>query len=107
MREPFDYDAQIARLTQNPEEISNDWTAQVGLFRIIDSKGIPNLNSGCLTMIRGLNGWEAFIKGEYNPEITKEIRNDTRLPGEMGDIGVHHLPIFKEWNLRIDALENA
>ena len=51
---------------------------------------------GCLTQIHSREG-EACT-----PELTMAIRADSRLPDCVEDIRPEHLPIFKEWQERID-----
>lgn len=107
------YDEEIEFLTKRPHFIVDHWANARPLFRII---GNTSVNSGCPTMIRkcGMatilhsgNKLSAFIKGKLNEEITKGIMMDERLPGDPYGIEVKHLPVFAEWQRKVDELENA
>lgn len=49
----------------------------------------------CLTMIR--NGWQG-----PTPELTTAIQSDDRLPCSPRQITPAHLPVFAEWQRRLD-----
>ena len=111
------YDEQIVELTKNPDKIYEAWNTPVYFNNYgktlfdkigseIDASGLP-LTTGCLTQIRSSETYAAFIKGELDKELTNEIRADHRLPDNGYDITVEHLPIFKEWQERIDKLQTA
>lgn len=54
---------------------------------------------GCLTMIRAsANSCVAWTNA-----LTNEISADIRLPRSPSRIEPHHLPIFAEWQRRLDA----
>jgi hypothetical protein len=60
-------------------------------------------NCGCLTQIR-LSHRE---KSNYpylaaTPELTAEIVADERIPERASAIEPHHLPVFAEWQRRLD-----
>lgn len=103
----YDYDAQIARLTESPREIPNEWTKAEGLFAYIGER--TDIDSGCLTMIRNSEGkrYKAIIKGEVDEELTKEIVKDERIPNRAYHIRLSDLPIFKEWQERVYKLQNS
>jgi hypothetical protein len=102
------YDKQIKFLTANPERITRQWESGIGLFQFIDRScddNESNINSGCLTMIRSNMSCVAIINRNVNNEITEQIRNDERIPINSNDIKVEHLPIFAEWQRKVDQLE--
>lgn len=103
----YDYDAQIKRLTDNPRNIPNEWSACEGLFAYVGDMKHPD--SGCLTMIRNGKGkrYKAVIKGEVDEELTLEIVNDDRIPPCSYGIRPEHLSVFKEWQERIHELQNS
>ncbi len=103
------YDEQIIELTKHPNRISSHWMAAQGLFKFI-GEDISNVSSGCLTMIRSQSGrhfpTKAIIKGRVDEELTQAIINDSRIPKSDLEIEVSHLPVFKEWQEKIDKLQN-
>lgn len=95
MHTPDKYDKQIAYLTEHPEKIFLYWVGGKGLFAFAGPISDPTI--GCLTMIRG-SGDVALT-----PELTKAIQSDERIPyGEEG-ITIESLPVFAEWQRRLDA----
>lgn len=97
------YDKQIARLTKQPEIILSEWTRGQDLFKVVGD--ITDLYSGCLTMIRGSNFHrKAYVKGIIDEKLTEEIRADERLPKSGRNVRLTHLPIFAEWQRRIDKM---
>lgn len=97
MSKPYDYDAQIKRLTENPENIYGEWVGGTGLFAYCGDKSL-NPRIGCLTMIR-----DGSLRVAATPELTEAIRADKRIPADATKIRPEHLPVFKEWQERIDA----
>lgn len=98
------YDEQIVLLTKNPDKIANHWFSSYGLFKFVSDTDLSE-KCGCLTMIRKFpNKHTAVIKGQFNEEITKEIANDLRIPTDVEFITVASLSIFKEWQERLDKL---
>lgn len=53
---------------------------------------------GCLTQIRigAGEGW--------TDELTTEIRADERIPKNSGDITREHIPVFQEWQRKLDVV---
>jgi hypothetical protein len=112
------YNEQIEYLTKNPNQIANDWSTGKGLFkRIGNDKYNEHYMSGCLTMIRNhpfynntlndaLMPVVAFINNKPNFELTKEIIEDERIPVSVLRIRSEHLPVFAEWQRKIDAMQN-
>lgn len=106
-REPDKYDKAIALLTEHPEAIENSWSAPYlhpagCLFALV----APEKRStragrvcGCLTQIRQKN----FNLVAWTDDLTNRIRNDDRLPGSVEEITIAHLPVFAEWQRRIDV----
>jgi len=104
------YDEQIAYLNEHPNQILYHWERPSlwgPLFKKISIEpiGYTEQNCGCLTQIRNESDRLAYIQGIADLELTNEIRNDKRIPLEVKDITVDDLPIFKEWQERIDALQ--
>ena len=103
------YDEAVEYLTARPEEILETWTypssKQAGcLFgfatpdpfvRAFNKEQAGRL-CGCLTEIKG-RGQDA-----WTDELTAAIRGDERIPSHGAYITVEHLPIFAEWQRRID-----
>lgn len=95
------YDKAIAYLTENPHQIFESWQWGGSLFlrtgnprpRTCDS----DLVVGCLTQIRADVGYCT-----PTPELTKAIRNDDRIPKRPEQITVGNLPLFAEWQRRLD-----
>lgn len=83
------YDKAMAYLFKHPEKIPLWWSHGRTLFQLVP-------NSGCLTMIRN----QRLIRPET--PLEKEIAADTRLPDSPTKITTDHLPIFAEWQRRID-----
>jgi hypothetical protein len=95
---PDEYDKAIAYLTEHPNEIGIAWahpgTMPGGcLFNFVPGFGAY----GCLTMIRGGQAYNARTE-----ELTNAIRNDKRLPSWSSKVRVKHLPVFAEWQRRLD-----
>lgn len=95
--QPDDDDRQIEELTQNPDSINIHWYNARGLFKYAGDNR-DSFTIGCLTMIRSNESRTACT-----PELTAAIRADERLPLHMSDITIAHLPVFAEWQRKIDA----
>lgn len=109
--EPDCYDAAIAWLEEQGDyaimAIPRAWSSPSGdeghpaesLFFYCHRVGSGTIafshGCGCLTQVR--RGVEAQTKS-----LTLAIRADSRLPDNPDDIRPHHLPIFAEWQRRID-----
>jgi len=116
------YDEAIAYLTENPEDIYDAWmlwarsdqTTDVKrahcLFQVarVDPDDGSSLGCGCLTQIRSgltLGGVRCGVlgkSGRQHKRLTTAVRSDKRLPSEPGSIRVEHLPVFAEWQRRLD-----
>lgn len=98
------YDLEVERLTKNPEFIYDSWNDAEPLFQVAARN--THRNYGCLTQIR--QEIEIYSKGivhEYHAqtsELTKQIRNDERIPKNPKDIKVEDLPVFAEWQRKLD-----
>lgn len=95
------YDLAIEYLTERPEKIMNAWrnpsSAPAGcLFQFANKSGCAeDPKCGCLTGIKN------FYFEAATPELTVAIKADSRIP-ELHDITAASLPIFAEWQRRID-----
>lgn len=102
------YDHAIDYLMRHPMEIINAWgqpdTHRAGcLFARAHRKDCYNCHHGCLTQIRGYCGYPlASWNMAATPTLTTVIRADQRIPGRVEDIQLHHLPVFAEWQRRLD-----
>ena len=94
------YDFAVEFLEKKPGQISDAWDDPRthnagGLFAM----AATHRKRGCLTMIRRNTG-------EYcaeTPELTLAIIADTRIPTSVHDINPCHLPVFAEWQRRLDC----
>lgn len=104
------YDIAIEYLTEHPKEILDTWSNPMGssggcLFQFctptgaLDCKIIEGESHqcGCLTQLKRFSDRIA-----WTPELTNEIRADTRIPGMAEGITVADLPVFAEWQRRLD-----
>lgn len=97
------YDKAVKYLTEHPGEIFDAWQAPMDhpggcLFLFAQRETcrdkIP-MFCGCLTQVR--SGCQAQTR-----ELTEAIQADQRIPQDPLDITVEHLPVFAEWQARID-----
>lgn len=106
----YNYDAQIARLNEQPEKIEREWFDGIGLFRVMgrdrDATNIVNdgPTCGCLTQIRFSKDKAAFVNGSPDKDLTQAIREDKRLPIHVSNITPAHLTVFKEWQQFMDDM---
>lgn len=98
------YDLAVQYLKEHPEEIGKAWDQfadhEAGcLFLFCTKNGVRSWGErcGCLTQIRFDPSLIAF-----NRELTQEIRQDTRIPTRPEDIRIDDLPVFAEWQRRLD-----
>lgn len=95
------YDIAIQNLTllDDPREILDAWGTPKSrngcLFDYAGRTSTPHI--GCLTQIRSNVKFHA-----ETPELTEKIRNDKRIPKYAGDIKLKDLPVFAEWQRRLD-----
>jgi hypothetical protein len=97
------YDLQIERLTEKPELIQEEWFEGKVLFKWVGN----GLQCGCLTQIR----YNVFFyainpKGEIDQELTEEIRKDELIPIGIAYVTIEDLPVFAEWQRKIDKRYN-
>ena len=97
------YDDAVAYLTDNPGEILAAWNRPDkhpagALFNYVAREVPKELDCmyGCLTQIRG------EIYEAETPELTRAIRADERIPRKSALVTLAHLPVFAEWQRRID-----
>lgn len=96
------YDRAVAYLTEHPEEIQEAWANPIrheagcifGYAAGPDRKMIHYI--GCLTQIKG-----GLFRAETEA-LTEAIRADVRIPDRF-DITVLNLPVFAEWQRRLDV----
>lgn len=104
------YDKQIAELMQYEgdefrEKVRDDWGACTPLFQPVYSNYTANVECGCLTQIKDGSGFfKAFKNGNPDEQLTQEIINDVRIPRSPREITKESLPVFAEWQRKIDKL---
>jgi hypothetical protein len=102
------YDEAVEYLTEHPEMIDAVWNEpdefSAGcLFGFASPDGSRmyaignNATCGCLTEVKAGN-FRA-----YTHELTAAIRADNRIPEDGSEITSADLPVFAEWQRRIDA----
>lgn len=103
------YDNAVEFFRKHPDAVRFAWAKPLShphgcLFQWASRTGRPKELSykevfcGCLTMIRKNHQYEV----EGRPDLTEEIRSDNRIPKGMSSIRIDHLPIFAEWQRRLD-----
>ncbi len=101
------YDKEVAYLTGNPGKIPDAWSSpdinRGGLlFQWCTLSGGEEEHPdsfetcGCLTQVRG-GGYSA-----WTDKLTEQIQNDVRIPLSESGITVDDLPVFAEWQRRLD-----
>jgi hypothetical protein len=99
------YDRAMKYLTEKPHEIPQAWSQPYDhkagcLFTYVGeevlSASYDGRSCGCLTQVRG------GIYHAQTLELTVEIEGDTRIPDNPNKITVADLPVFAEWQRRID-----
>lgn len=92
------YDDEVNRLTNNPRLIRESWDYAEPLFQHVQHVARPRANfvCGCLTQVA------SKIFEAATPELTEAIQKDERIPKSVEFITVEHLPLFAEWQRRID-----
>jgi hypothetical protein len=92
------YDDAVEYLTAHPSDIRRAWdyphSHSAGCLFLQTGSGCTN---GCLTQIRANLEYRA-----PKNSITKAIRADARIPMNPADIDVGSLPVFAEWQRRLD-----
>lgn len=103
---PDKYDRAIAYLTEFPAGIGGAWGVLAGrgapLFQFVTPTGEyasrpgDERECGCLTTIKG-HGFAA-----WTDELEAAIRADDRIPESGSAVTLSDLPVFAEWQRRID-----
>ena len=101
------YDKAIEFLTDHPEKIPIAWSDPIQyeggcLFQFATPTGKYNArlrDAGCLTQIHGS---PKVMAGDLNPVLVEQIVADQRIPSKSEDITVESLPVFAEWQRRLD-----
>lgn len=88
------YDEAIEILTKDPGQIRIAWANYSDhpagcLFDLVPEVGM------CLTEIRDF--------GDAGTDLEQEILDDERIPEDRDDITPEDLPVFAEWQRKIDA----
>lgn len=99
------YDQAIEYLNEHPNEIIEAWgdvfKHRAGcLFNFVSTKEdfISKVDIGCLTQIRkDPTRFKALTQ-----ELTAQISEDERIPKSPVDIQLTDLPVFVEWQRRLD-----
>lgn len=104
---PDKYDEQIAELLADDpydrefrDRVRTLWQRGEGLFAFAynpETRDEPCWKYGCLTMIHDGPEYKA-----QTPELTEAIRADGRIPDDPDEIEPEHLPVFAEWQRRLD-----
>lgn len=104
------YDKAIEYLTKNPSKIRGAWNEPYGmaggdLFKHAHGMSWvgPRSECGCIAQIRGDLSGEIYGSG-FGPSVTKEIREDSRIPLNGRYTQIKDLPVFAEWQRRFDTL---
>jgi hypothetical protein len=104
------YTSAIEYLKKNPNQIVEAWQNPEAhpagcLFSSVSPSGRlhaftfdGDTRCGCLTQVR------AGLFPAYTPELTRAIRADDSLPDDEDNITIDHLPLFAEWQRKIDAI---
>jgi hypothetical protein len=113
-KKPDVYDRAVKYLTRNPNKIPGAWrsaschpsvrTRGASLFLIAHNgdRHDHGCSCGCLTQIRGnLDQSRPFYSAETE-SLFKAIGADDRIPTSHFAIERRHLPIFAEWQRRLD-----
>ena len=103
-RKPDVYDREVERLTKaeerRPGAIMGAWQFGSEHSPLFDSCATKRKSGecGCLTTVRGL-----WCPAETRA-LTKAICADKRIPDDEEKVTPAHLPIFAEWQRKIDKL---
>ncbi len=93
------YDEAVAYLTKHPRKIFDAWdlpdeTPHGCLFMPV--RGDYSFCCGCLTEVA------SGLRRACTNELTEAIRADVRIPTNPREITPDDLPVFAEWQRRID-----
>lgn len=103
------YDEAIAWLTEHPDQIQAAWWPPDGdeilatqqahcLFQTTAPRPLGAKPCGCLTEIR----CAPHLFTGPSPSLHDQIAGDNRIPKAFDEIGAEHLPVFAEWQRRLD-----
>lgn len=98
------YDTEIERITRSSKPLNEFWLetsdrqARSPLFAYVTPDRRCSLEGGCLTQIK------AGLTGACTPALARAIRKDQRLPKSGFLIELKHLPVFAQWQRRIDKM---
>lgn len=107
-KRPDKYDKAIAYLRKFPADIYSAWSNPAhhpagALFEYAGGGGSCESQRsktlqpcGCLTMVR------SGYSDAYNRKLSREIRADERIPSNGHLIKLESLPVFAEWQRRLD-----
>ncbi len=124
------YDFAMQYLQENPDEIYDawgdpgefegrggelfgfvgpDWTSSSNEGRY---EGTVGGTCGCLQQIRkakedGHDGSSGDMCMSHWPRLWEQIASDRRLPFDSCDIGLEDLPVFAEWQRKVDLMRIA
>lgn len=92
------YDEAIQYLKNHPEEVSTAWGDPTDhpAGCLFNYAGPEYSLVGCLTQVK--NG---YLQAS-TPSLTKRIRADKRIPRNSLDITIDILPVFAEWQRKLD-----
>lgn len=99
------YDLEIIAITNKEKSIQESWQNVDPLFKFAGDVEAPNC--GCLTMIRRFDSSRVCINQEVDDMLTEQIRNDHRLPKTPFETSLAHLPVFAEWQRKLDKYRKA
>lgn len=95
------YDEEIKRLSKDPDKIYSAWLYGDDHSPLFDAAGPvrgPSAGYGCLTQVKG-GTHKAASKC-----LTAAIQADTRIPEDVNKIKLKHLPVFAEWQRKLDKM---
>lgn len=105
------YDAAIAYLTENPDQIlvawCNPFTRKAGcLFNYVRPDRVcfrpgSEIPCGCLSQVA------SCIRPAWTDDLERRIRADDRIPRDEYAITVADLPVFAEWQRELDRTIRA
>ena len=103
------YDKAVALLTDHEDELMDAWSDPdvhpAGcLFAFVTDDGTAKYRPdgqacGCLSMVRSIY----MPQPACTDDLTTRIRADNRIPREPEHITVESLPVFAEWQRRLDV----
>lgn len=101
------YDREIKKILESEKPnktIGEHWSMGTDLFEFV-SDNVTKFDGaacGCLTQIK-YDRKSAWKNNKVDEKLTAEIREDKRIP-KQGGIRAKHLPLFAEWQRKIDKL---